>query len=371
MTRALVACAVALSATVARPARAQPAPEVWKTDLSKRSIRLSELRPAGPPKDGIPSLDAPSFVPASEAAKWLVPGEPVILIEQAGHARAYPIQILLWHELVNDQFDDVPILVTYCPLCNSSLVFDRRINGRTYSFGVAGFLRNNSLVAYDRETDSLWQQVTGEAIVGTHTGARLTPFPSRVVSFGAFLRSHPGGQVMSRQTGYLPGYGRTTYIGYELGDAPAAGGVEPVRRGDRLQRVITVNIEGRRRAYSFHLLRSRKVFEDRVAGARFVIFFDPAVLSPLDAPQIAASRSVGTAAAYFAELDGRLLHFRFRDGRITDRETGSTWDVLGTAVDGPLKGKLLTPTQQLIYFEFTHRQFFPRVEILGASSSVP
>lgn len=368
MKRALAVCAVTLAGFAATPSWAQLPPGVWKTDLSKRSIPLSELRPEGPPKDGIPSLDSPRFVAASEASRWLAPGEPVILVELGGLARAYPLQILLWHELVNDTLAGVPILVSYCPLCNSSLVFDRRIGGRTHSFGVAGFLRHNSLVMYDRESESLWQQVTGEAIVGSLTGTLLTPIASRVVSFDAFLKNHPAGQVLGRETGYSPAYGQSTYIGYEFGDLPPAGGAKPVRSGGRLNRVIAVRVEGRRRAYSFNLLRSRKVLEDKVKGIRYVIFFDPAVLSPMDAPKIAESRTAGTAAAYVAALDGRPLHFRVRDGRITDRETGSTWNVLGIATDGSLKGKRLAPVQQMIYFEFTHRQFFPRVEILGASS---
>ncbi|HBY59073.1 MAG TPA: hypothetical protein DEH78_04585 [Solibacterales bacterium] len=362
-------CAILLSPVLAPPAGAQLSPAIWETDLSKRLIDWSELKEEGPPKDGIPSLDKPQFEAVAAAASWLVPGEPVVVIERSGVVRAYPIQILLWHELVNDEFDDAPILVTYCPLCNSALAFDRRVKGRTHTFGVAGFLRHNDMVMYDRQTDSLWQQITGEAIVGTLTGVQLAPVISRVMPFGAFWKAHPKGQVLSRDTGYYPGYGQTTYLGYEHGNLDPSYGRAPVRRGARLNRVLAVVADGRRRAYTFDHLRNRGVVEDRLRASRYVIFFEEDVLTALDTPRIADSRPVGTAAAYIVYLDGRRLRFLRRDNRIVDRETGSTWDIFGTAVDGPLKGKRLLPMQQAIYFEFAHRRFYPRAEVVGTAQS--
>lgn len=342
-------------------------PEVWKTDLSKRSIDLSELH-AGkdrPPKDSIPSIDLPEFDPVAAAAGWLAPGEPVIVVDLHGETRAYPLQILLWHELVNDRIGETPILVSYCPLCNSALVFDRRVKGQAHTFGVASFLRHNDMVMYDRQTDTLWQQLTGEAIVGTLTGEILTPLPSRLAPFGQFAAAHPEGRVLNRRTGMLPPYGESTYTGYEFGDAPRTAGAKPMRQGERFERVFVVSAEGARRAYTLDFLRRLRVVEDRLKSVRYVVFHEAEMLTLLDAPKIADSRSVGTAAAYHAEFEGRRLRFRSRKGRIEDRETGSTWNLMGVAVDGPLKGARLTPVNQGLYFEFAYRTFYPRQAIVG------
>jgi len=354
---------------MAWPAGAQLSPEIWKTDLSKYSIDLSELRAeeGRPPKDSIPSIDRPQFDSVPEASKWLVAGEPVIVVEHGGESRAYPLQILLWHELVNDRVGETPILVSYCPLCNSAIVFDRRVNGEPHTFGVASFLRHNDMVMYDRQTDTLWQQLTGEAIVGTLTGRQLSPLPSRVIPFAAFAASHPKGKVLNRLTGHFPPYGRSTYTGYEFGDGRVAGDAKPTRRGGRLERVLVITVEGRRRAYVFDYLRRMRVVEDGLRGVRYAVFYEPEMLTPLDAPRIPEARPVGTAAAYVAEANGKGLRFRRRDGKIVDRETGSTWNILGVAEDGPLKGTRLTPAPQAIYFEFAYRTFFPRGELVGRS----
>ena len=370
MNWALACCrALILTSVLVPQAGAQLSPEVWKTDLSKRSIDLSELHADGPAKDGIPSIDAPRFEPVVEAAKWLVPGEPVVVIELGGEARAYPLQILLWHELVNDQIGDVPVLVSYCPLCNSAVVFDRRVNGQVHTFGVAGFLRHNDMVMYDRQTDTLWQQLTGEAISGTLTGRQLTPIASRLAPFDAFARSYAGGRVLNRETGYFPNYGQSAYEGYEFGDSPAGAGAKPVRKGAPFDRVLAVTAGGRRRGYGFAFLRRMGVVEDRLKDLNYVIFFSQEMLTPLDASRIAESRPVGTAAAYKVDVNGRRLRFRRREGRILDRETGSAWNILGLAIDGPLKGTQLKPVPQMIYFEFAHRAFFPRSEVVGVSTS--
>ena len=170
----------------------------WETDLSKKSINLSELRSGGPPKDGIPAIDRPEFISIDEAAKWVGAREPVLVVTLGGEARAYPLQILLWNELVNDQIGDRPILVSYCPLCNTAITFDRRVDDAVHDFGVSGMLRNSDMVMYDRQTDSLWQQATGDAIVGAATGKQLEIVSSQVVSFDDFRESFPDGWVLDR-----------------------------------------------------------------------------------------------------------------------------------------------------------------------------
>jgi hypothetical protein len=184
---------------VGSAAKADPA--VWmqagwnKTDFSKSRIAWREILSGGPPKDGIPSIDKPTFKAAAEDRE-LTTKDPVIGLEINGDARAYPLRILIWHEIVNDVVGGMPVTVTYCPLCNSAIVFDRRVPPHVLDFGTTGKLRNSDLVMYDRQTESWWQQFTGEAIVGTLAGTELKLVPARLESFGQFKTRYPGGKVL-------------------------------------------------------------------------------------------------------------------------------------------------------------------------------
>ncbi len=289
-----------------------------------------------------------------------------MVVEHRGEVRAYPLQILIWHELVNDQIGELPILVSYCPLCNSGIVFDRRVDGQVYDFGVSGMLRNSDMVMYDRQTESLWQQIGGEAIVGTLTGRKLRMVPSQTIAFETFARSFPEAKVLSRETGHERAYGRNPYTGYEFGNrlfAPV-GGRRPTRLAP-LERIVAVEVDGASRGYPFSMLRRRGVFEDRIRGRRFVIFFEQGVVSVLDHERIANSRDVGAVGVFCTELEGRRLSFGRKEGRIVDRQTGSVWNILGQAIDGPLAGKRLTGVSHGVYFAFAWLVFNPRGEIYG------
>ncbi len=351
---------------VGLPLRAQLSRGEWRTDLSKKAIDLSELRAGGPPKDGIPAIDHPRFVPPRPASAWLSPKEPVMVVEHVGEARAYPLQILIWHELVNDQIGDLPILVSYCPLCNSAIVFDRRLDGKVYDFGVSGMLRQSDMVMYDRQTDSLWQQIGGEAIVGTLTGNKLKLVRSQTVSFETFSRVFPEGKVLSRETGHLRAYGQNPYAGYEFGNRL----IMPVKttrplRLAPLERIVTIKSEGGSKAYPFALLRRRGVVEDRVKRQRFVIFFEEGTVTPLDQARIASSRDVGAVGVFSPELEGQRLSFSRQDGKTVDKQTGSTWNLFGIATQGPLAGKRLTAVEHGVYFAFAWLIFNPQTQIVG------
>ena len=173
----------------------------WKTDFSRHSVPYSEVFSGGVPRDGIPPIDDPKFTTPEQANGWLGEQEPVIAFELNGDARAYSLQILTWHEIVNDLVGDVPVAVTFCPLCNSAIVFDRRLEGIVYDFGVSGNLRNSDLIMWDRQTESWWQQFTGEAIVGELAGKRLTFIPASIISWADFKAANPEGKVLSRDTG--------------------------------------------------------------------------------------------------------------------------------------------------------------------------
>ncbi|MET1414087.1 DUF3179 domain-containing protein [Roseibium sp. HPY-6] len=201
-------------------------PDQWRragfsTDFSQTTVDLGTIFSGGPPKDGIPSIDKPFFEPAS-GIDWLQGNEPVIFLELDDAVKAYPLQILIWHEIVNDQIGNTPVSVTYCPLCNSSIVFDRRLDGDTLDFGTTGLLRNSDLVMYDRQSETWWQQFTGEGIVGTHAGRELKMIPSRVIAFEAFRKEHPNGDVLARPSPPMRNYGSNPYVGYDSRSAPYA-----------------------------------------------------------------------------------------------------------------------------------------------------
>lgn len=349
---------------------AQLGPGNWRTDLSKKAIDLTELRSGGPPKDGIPSIDSPKFVDTTTASGWLSPKEPVLAIDLNGQARAYPLQILIWHELVNDRMGDLPILVSYCPLCNSAIVFDRRVDGGVFEFGVSGMLRHSDMVMYDRKSDSLWQQLTGEAIVGDMTGKRLKILPSQVVSFDSFARSFSKAEVLSRETGHSRPYGQNPYAGYEFGNRLLM--PVPIKKTTRLrplERIVTVEIAGIAKAYPFPLLRSQRIVEDRIKETRYVVLYEEGTVSALGHKEIAKSRDIGSAGVFLSNLDGRRLSFRRKGEQIVDRETGSVWNVLGVATGGPLAGRRLTPLEHGTYFAFAWLVFRPDTQIVGESPS--
>jgi len=181
--------------------------EGWTTDFEKINVEPLEIMTLLP-RDRIPSIDDPKFIPVSEETE-IPDREPVISLVVNGDARAYPLRIMMWHEIANDTVGGVPVAVTYCPLCNSSIVFDATVDGKATEFGTTGKLRNSDLVMYDRNSQSWWQQFSGEGLVGEHAGEKLTMIPSRLDSWGRFKKEHPDGQVLvpsdDRMRAYQPG----------------------------------------------------------------------------------------------------------------------------------------------------------------------
>ena len=343
-----------------RPARLESVTADWNTNWNRHTIEYDELLSGGPPRDGIPSIDDPRFVPAEEAAGWLAGNEPVIALEIGGDARAYPLQILTWHEIVNDVVGEVPVIVTFCPLCNAAITFDRRLDGQAYEFGTSGLLRNSDLVMYDRTTESLWQQLTGEAIVGELAGQQLAFLPSSIVSFADFRQAHHTGLVLSRETGYRRDYGRNPYAGYDtIGQSPFLFDGELDGRLPAMERVVTVALNGVDVAYPLSVLSEVHVIDDTRGGVELVVWHLPGASSALGASIIAEAEDVGATGVFDPYLDGQKLSFRFEDGAIVDEETASTWNVLGQAVDGPLAGNSLTPIIHGNHFWFAWAAFKP------------
>jgi Protein of unknown function (DUF3179) len=279
----------------------------WRTDFSKRSVSLDEFMSGGPAKDGIPAVDDPKFV-AVEDADFLEDREPVIELVLDGDARAYPIQILIWHEIVNDVVAGVPVAVTFCPLCNTAIAFGRRLDRQTLDFGTTGYLRESDLVMYDRQTESWWQQFGGEALVGELTGARLEQLPSRIVAWADFRREHAGGKVLSRDTGFARPYGENPYVGYDSVDSSP---IFPTRNADdkRLppkERVAFIERDEEAVVVPFSTLREKKVVRVEIGGRKLLVRWRPGLASSLDEAEIAAGRDTG---AVEVRQGGRLVSF--------------------------------------------------------------
>ncbi len=337
----------------------------WQTDFSKHSVPLSEISSGGPGKDGIPPIDEPKFITADEAAAYLGERKPVVAVEVNGEAKAYPIEVLMWHEIVNDTIGGVPVTVTFCPLCNTAIAFDRRLDGTTYDFGVSGNLRYSDLVMYDRQTESWWQQITGRAIVGELTGKKLTAMPAAMVSFADFRSTHPKGQVLSRDTGFLKPYGRNPYLGYDdISRSPFLFFEEVDGRLPAMERVVTVSLNGEDAAYPFNVLAAQKVAEDTVGGEPIVVFHQPGTISPF----ARSEEDIGAAGVFAPTLDGKTLKFNVTDdGTIVDTETQSQWNVLGRAIAGPLTGKQLQSIVNGNHFWFAWAVFKPDTRVFGLS----
>jgi hypothetical protein len=341
----------------------------WKTDFSRHSVALSEFAPGGPPRDGIPPLDEPRIESLRAADEWLEDGEPVLVAEVGSRARAYPLQILVWHEIANDVLGGRPIAVTYCPLCNSSLVFERRVDGRVLRFGTTGNLRHSDLVMWDRQTESWWQQLTGEAVVGKLTGTTLTVLPSQTLSWADFKARFPESDVLSRDTGHDRDYGRNPYEGYDAPDSePFLFNGDTDRRLPPKERVVAIKTGRSAVVVPFTLLERKAVVQLDVDNRPVAVLFKRGVVSALDAGAISRSRDVGTAATFDRRLAGRRLTFTSAgSGRFRDRETGSSWDITGRATHGPLAGRRLRPVVSDQQFWFALAAFLPDARIAGRS----
>ncbi len=304
---ALVATLVLIATAIHGPAVAQRTfdPErfgrLWpNTDFSRHSVPFEEIFMSGVARDGIPPIDDPVTTPLGEAADLLADTEPVITVNLNGAARAYPLGVLMRHEIVNDELGGVPIAVTYCPLCNSAVVFDRRVGEGVLDFGVTGNLRHSDLVMWDRQTESWWQQFTGEGIVGEHTGTLLDMIPVRVEAFGLFKERFPDGSVNTGSEGFggfSPAYRRTAYPGYDTRDAP------PLFFGDLpadiapLAYVVAVGDQ----AWSLDLLRTK----GRIAAGDIVLSWTPGQNAAMNAELISTAQDLGNVVVQ-RDVDGEL-----------------------------------------------------------------
>lgn len=338
----------------------------WITDFSKRTVEWSEILSGGPPKDGIPSVDDPTFEPAADALERLNELEPVIVFEHENEAKAYPLSILIWHEIVNDEIAGKPVSVTFCPLCNASIVFDREFDGEILDFGTTGRLRNSDLIMYDRQTETWWQQFTGEGLIGEHAGRQLDFLPSQVLSFADFVDRHPNGLVLENP-GFARQYGVNPYGGYDTSARPFLFSGEIDERLAALERVVGIDLDGNIMAYSFTDASDAGAINDEVAGTSLVVLHKDGTASALDSAIIENGRDVGSVGVFNRQVGDQTLTFVDNgDGTFSDEETGSTWLITGEAVDGDLAGTQLEQVLSFDHFWFAWSAFFPETGLWGS-----
>jgi Protein of unknown function (DUF3179) len=320
-------------------------------------VPLDQIVSGGPPPDGIPSIDDPKFISIQEADTHLEDSELVLGLNVNGDIRAYPLQILVWHEIVNDNVGGVPVAVTYCPLCFTNQVFNRTLeNGQILEFGTSGKLYNSNLVMYDRTTNSLWSQAMSQGIVGKLAGVKLDRIPFDVAYWKEWKELYPDSKVLSTDTGSARPYGADPYGDYYTnGDV-----LFPVsNKDDRLglkEIVIGFENNGQYKAYKLQEIENKRVINDQVNGK-------PIVLLSLHPFMI---------RAYDPLVGGQVLEFSYnaKDQNFIDTETGSLWNFVGKAFGGQMKGKQLTrlPFDEGFWFEWA--AFHPKTELYQNSNGI-
>ncbi len=374
--KALVLISLLLTATtstsMAQVKNPKNIPYTWETDTSQHSVSLEEIKVVVP-RNTFPAIDFPKFIGKKQGLELFFKHEPVIALEIDGRAKAYPLNMLTMHEISNDTLSGIPILPTYCPLCNASIVYDRRlpIEGKeqVLTFEVSGMLRNSDMVMADKQTESWWQQLTGEAIVGELTEAKLKVIPSVVISVEGFFTSYPKGEILSPETGTSSEsrYGTNPYENYDEG-SPWLSYIDESKIQNRLppmERVIDISGTDGHKVYPISEIKKKGVVNDTYDKQDLVIFYKEGTVSVLDEKEIAKSKDIGSATAFYRKVDDLTLSFIKEDGKFRDQQTNSIWDITGKAIAGPLKGKELRPLPHSNHFAFAWFAFHPDSEIYG------
>lgn len=367
----LLMCApfVSLKAQLKNP---RNIPYQWKTDTLNKTIDISEIKVAVP-RNTFPTIDYPKFISKTEGLIAFFINEPVISVEINGEAKAYPLNMLTMHEISNDSLGGIPILPTYCPLCNSSMVYDRRLthHGKEYllDFEVSGMLRNSDMVMADKQTETWWQQLTGSGLVGKLAGANLTIIPSMVISVQDFFERYPNGKILSPNTGTnaQSRYGKNPYVNYDSKESLPYDNYFNLEKLDTrllpMERIIDIEGTNGYKIYPFSIISTKGVINDVYSGKNIVIFYKQGTVSILDNKDISKSKAIGSATVFSSIIDGKTLTFKKKNDLFVDKETRSIWDITGQCISGVLKGKTLTPEIHSNHFAFAWLAFHPESEI--------
>lgn len=322
----------------------------------------ADIVSGGPPPDGIPPIDDPIYAPINEIDFISDDSEGVVVVEINGEAKAFPIQILIWHEIVNDEVGGVPVTVTYCPLCNSALVFERQFGDRLLDFGTSGELYQSALVMFDRQTESLWAHFTGQGIVGHFAGAQLELVPAQTLGWSSFVEAFPDAEVLTLDTGFSRSYGQNPYQGYDDASTNPIGGFISQPIDDQFSakdRVVGVIDDTGTYAVLLEELAADGAVEIDTGDGTLVVFHQSGLNSALEDNAIAGGRDVGQTGVFVGAADGTTLTFNAEGENFVDDETGSTWNILGQAIDGPLVGQELEGVPHVDTFWFSWSTYQP------------
>ncbi|MDA3948469.1 MAG: DUF3179 domain-containing protein [Spirochaeta sp.] len=350
----------------------------FTTDFSRATVSYADVISGGPSKGGIPAIDRPQFETVDQASEWIADREPVLVLESSlvrdgespggDSIHVYPLQVIMWHEIVNDVIDGKPVTVTYCPLCNTGIAFSRRHEGAVLSFNTTGRLRFSNLIMFDRETESWWQQASGDAVAGFFAGTRLTPVPVMMLPFSEVRESMPEARVLSKETGFSRNYGGNPYRGYDSSSEPFllrnAEGLAGTSADAPalLDRVVSLEHNAETTSVTYTALEEELVVERTLGGERFYFLWEAGTASALDSSSIAEGADVGSGNAFFASTrGGDSVELRRRGDRIVD-ESGSRWNAAGRAVSGPREGERLRPAVGVQHFWFSHAALVAREE---------
>jgi Protein of unknown function (DUF3179) len=319
-------------------------------------VPLDQIVSGGPPPDGIPSIDNPKFISIQEAEEFLKGSDLIVGLNINGDTRVYPLQILVWHEIVNDIVGNTPVAVTYCPLCFTNQVFNRTMNdGQILEFGTSGKLYNSNLVMYDRTTKSLWSQAMSQSVVGKLAGVKLERIPFDVSYWKEWKQLYPDSKVLSRDTGFSRPYGVDPYGDYYTSKEvlfPIA------KHDDRLglkEIVIGFENEGQYKAYRLQDAEKMKVINDQANTKPIALFSMNAFMTRIFNPILEGQATL--------QFEYNVINDTF-----IDKQTRSQWNFDGKAIDGQMKGKQLIrlPFDQGFWFEWT--AFHPTTELYNSVS---
>ncbi len=389
----LIASACAVGGSGAQPEAIEEYPDAIRRDLDRqirqeRDVAGSAMPPrhldaerfpetlvdrlgivsGGPAPDGIPSIDEPNFSSVDDV-DWLADDEAVILLDLDDQTRVYPVQILIWHEIVNDVVGETPVTITFCPLCNSAVAFDRRVQDEVLDFGTSGSLYNSALVMYDRQTESLWTHFDGLSVVGTLMGTELRRIPVQTVAWETVREAHPDALVLNRDTENPRNYGRNAYPNYDLRDGPLPGFFQDTTNDvlPAMNRIVGVREPAASEPITIplELLQSERALGVDASGTPLVAFWAPGAASALEAETVDGGRDIGQTGVFDPVVGDRELTFSpAGDDGFVDDQTGSTWTVLGAATDGPLAGTKLEPVEHLDTFWFAWSSYVPNSRII-------
>jgi len=342
----------------------------WDTDTLKSEIPLDELTLVLP-RYSFSTIDFPNFLSKKEGLSSFYKYEPVISIEINGSAKAYPLNMLTMHEMSNDSLEGVAILPTYCPLCNSSIVFNRKVKTldgeeQILDFEVSGLLRHSDMVMGDKQSSTLWQQLTGKGIVGKNAGVQLEILPSQVISVSEFFARYPEGKILSPRTNTKSEkhYGSNPYVGYDNNEGkPYQRFFDHEKLDQRLppmERILNIQSVYGSKVYPYSELKKSGVVNDHFEGMDLVIFYNEKSVSILDKKAINESRFIGSATAFLADLEGEKLEFFEENSIFKDKESSSSWDITGFCVEGLHKGKQLNKLVHSTHFAFAWLNFYPK-----------